>query len=690
VSTITTKIYALADMTTVLATLTSPMGEQWSDVMNDVGSGQFQLQADDPQLSDCALGNVAQFNVDGSPAFSFVIDRRVRASISKPGEEDEGHTVILSGEGIGQILNRWRVTPDLGFEKNPWARTRTFSFASPEFTPDGSWIVPTVIVPQQYATSAHYTGLPDGFWCPAEPWIGPSSGDDDAAPFGYWYAIYYFTLPDDFIVTFGMAVDDRANVFIDGFLLTNIDPNVDPSSGYRSTTVATVRLSSGFHTFAVKVINDLGDVDPGFGEGSTVAGNPTGFILTAWQTDAAGQLIQRLFGTADYADWLILEYPDTAPGMTIGDVVQTLIEEANTDSILTELASWDFGPITDSAGNDWDQLESVTVNDGDSLLDSVRAFAGAYCDWSMAADSVNMHMWRFGERGSSAGVTYDSTNLSWLEYDTIDDGSDVLLVNWSGGQLRYPATGGTRMNSLQIENATRSEAVTLATQQLDLFGGTRVQISASIEPGAGVIPYTDFQVGDTGITLPGETSGTTSQRCVQIDQRTDDIGVPSWMPKFGDIHLVAQARQQLAVKRMAQSSNGSLGGYSTVASPAGPAPKFGTKLNTNETIFNPSDPVSAGSSPLYIPSANANLYAMAVSATTAGSTDTTFELNVDGTDVIVGFGVLPASSTFVLIPMVTSSIYVSYWLRSNLTTVAVNITAVGTGVAGLVFSLRTV
>lgn len=663
------------------------------------------VQNDAPDI--CTKGRIVRVSVDGTPGYSFIVRKRSRRKIAK--SPDLLQTTIVGPE-IGDITREVEVFPELGFGKKPWAHTRTFSFASRQFAPDGSWIVPTVIVPTVISTSFGYTGKPDGFWGLSEPWIGPSSGTDSQAPTGYCYLLYDFTLAADTFVSFAMAADDDALVFLDGFLLAHIDAAVDPTSGYSKATRRSAWLSAGSHRIGVKLINDLfGGIDPGFGAGASTPGNPTGFVMTAWASELQGRLTGRLFGTADYADWKILEYPATPPGMTITQIAGVILGENQTAGYGTDLAPT-FTDTDDTDSNAMEQLEAVTVGNFDKLRKLLDDwYAAGYCEWSVGnpgAATLPFNLWKFGSRGDASSAEYENTgvkattNLASLVEDSTDLAADVFGVEWAGGPpILVPSGGGTRLGYLQTNATTLDEAQKRGAQAVAL-GADKAMHTIAVDPiddGSHLdVPLKHFAIADS-VTVVDPDLG-------DLVLRTNDITLvmgpnrTSWALAVGDL-LVADDER---VRRILQQHTAGANGLAASA-PIGAQPKFGTQQGSSSIRWNPSPP-AVGVGPEETPTNSENIFELKVTPSPAGVTttiDTTFKLWVTDdngatwTDILVdpdtgsaGFlpaGVQPPSKIIPIPDPVPGGLYSVRWVVGGHTHLKLEIVALDAAITGLVF-----
>lgn len=680
-STITQTVHNLgtAGIGTALGTLTQWFDEQTVDTLNDVGHGALKLQLDDSQLSLCTAGRIIRKTVDTTPAFQWVVDHIVSHSLDA--SEEFGEVADISGDGVAQILARAAVQPTRGYGSSPWGPQRTFSFASREFSPDGSWGTATVIGLQR-EDSTYYDGLPAGWPDPNAAWICPSSGDDTEAPIGNWYVIGDFTTAADSLHVIFAGADNRCDLYIDGFRLSRF--GTSDQVGFNQAHRFPVFLTAGDHRIAARVSNLEfdNDTDPGTGEGATLSGNPTAFICSCYPVDSAGRLGALAIHTDD--EWSVLEYPDDPPGMPVTQITGILLDEAQTDGLIPAV-TWDFTDTDFSDSTTADVLETVTLNVGDDLLSVLRGFSAAYCDWTVAPDSLLLSLYPLGGLGTTTAVTYaPGTNLTSLVHDQVYVGTDALLVSWAGGQFRYPSSGGTVLSRFDAGDAsTLSEATSLGSAELSRLGGTRTAYAASIEPaGTSDQPYTGVVVGDT-VNIPNQAGTSVAQRVVQIIGTTDDEGNPVWSPTFRDVLLDVEARLALNARRM---TGAPLGGNSTVASPAGTPPAFGSKIQTSELTFSVPDPITAGTSlKTDGVTSSGNLFqvlAIMNSPNTSGTL--TFEYQVNGTDVLNGTGAMGSGVAMKNFYVDMGSSVFSEWLEGSKTRIDMEVTALGTGGRGLV------
>lgn len=679
-------LYDLADLTTPIRTIDTITALEWRDRINDVPESTLTIQNDADELADLDYGRVLQVRIDDQPVHAFLIEKKSDDHV----EVDTGKQVTkISGRPTVAMMDRGAVAPGLGYDRKPWSTSRTFSFASREFTPDGSWIAASILPIGPGEPGRFY--LPTGFPAADVPGIGPSGGDDfvDGAPIGFYYLIYdpnddgsgLFHLDDDTILVIFSAADDQAEIFADGYQLARYGGgNYDPTgSAFNTTHMSTVFLTAGDHRLAVKAANTDFAGDPGTGGmGATLPGNPTMFLAVGYAADSTGRLLSRVFATGEH--WLILAYPDDPPGMTIGQIAGILLDEAHADGGDLTLVGKDFDDVNDSAGNPWDVLEQVTVQVGDSLLATLQSWALAYCDFAFPPDALTLRMWRYEERGVASGVEYSlaNKNLASQSFDGVDVGTDCLIVSWAGPQFRHPSSGGSRLGYLQTNAKTRAEAAFLAGQVIARQQAQITQVTFAVAPTSSADTPGLVPVGDT-VTVPDQAGGTLEERLMEIAGTFVDRGW-QFAVSVRDVHLSDADRLQLVLQRMA---NGGLGGTAP-SSPADPPPLFGTKINSSEVTFNLTDPPVTGESPDKIPLGSGNLYAVMFTikaGTEEPSIDLTFEMLVDGVDVLGGTGVIPHGTGSLLLPVDPI-----VWVAGN--RLAVNITEAGATCLGMVIEPR--
>lgn len=587
-----------------------------------------------------------------------------------PGNEARMVTTY-SGRGQASMLDRYRIQPTLAAGRSPWARTRSFSAFSPEYDFSG-WDSATAY--EQVGDLAQpKAGLPSGFPAFDVYWIGPAEGDNIEAPYGYWWTQTEFDLVDDSLVRIFYGVDDFADVYIDGFKLSSVSTDRDPTSGFVVAHDAIVYLSAGTHRIGARVVNNFGFGDPGYGEGTTLFGNPTCLALVGYLVNLGGQLGDRVVETS--SAWKILSYPDDPPGMTDPEVLAVLVAES--------IALGADPEVQLSVSGTWLPQETITVRVGDPILKHLddRVDAAAF-DWEFYFSGQTPVLQILTLPYGNSGVEYTTANgnLRGLESSAVDAGTDSLLVAWDGGYVLVPDGGGERMGYLETRAATVGEAkavgasVLAKEQQPERIRADVLPTSLDDLPGWNAYPGYTVTVGAHVDELLWAWSFDWS------DAHSGD-------PQFGiEVKDKIKDREEQIESMLRRAAGGQMGG-SAPSAPGAEPPELDTKINARDITFqahrDDAGDYPTGVSDAKRPAANGNLYAVAATATGAASTDTEFELLVNGVDVLGGAGVLPAGDDYVLIP-VDPLVFV----YAGSSAIQANLITVGTGLDGLLIEPR--
>lgn len=667
------EVRALGTLGTAGTAVTTPTTFEWDDPQHSGGSFKLAVQ-NDLVPGALTVDKAIVATLAGTAAFTVVVEDSEAVELA-PGE-DGAKVTTYTGRMLRTILDRGRVFPTLGYDRLPFADSRTFSFASLEYTPTG-WGTATVLNLQS-ESSTYYDGLPTGWPDPNAAWVCPSVDTDSTGHEGHWYLIGDFTLAADATLVFFMAADNKASVFLDGLALTQFGTDL----GFNETHRATVFASAGNHRIGVKVSNFLdGGADPPFGMGSALSGDPTAFLLSCYTVDGTGQLGPLVIHTD--ALWSILEYPSSPPGMTAMQAFGIMVAENQADGLLPDLVL-DPSDTLDSNGNDWDTFEFITVDVGRSLFDVAVEWAVTYWDWDIPGPTdQTFYAWRWQERGTASGVSYTATTNP--ETSTLDRQrrlkaaaiADALIVRWAGGQLREPTSGGDKLGFIKLGRAASTdEARRVAAQWLAVYGIVQTMLACDVCPtGTGDVPYLDLIHGDT------VTTGSDLERAVRFAGELTDNGAEiSVFTK--DLILAVEDRLDLAIRRM---NDGTLGGTAP-ASPALEPPVFASKIQSSELTFSVPDPLATGMSmKTDAVSSSGNLFqvlAILNAASSSGTTD--FEYLVGGVDVLNGAGSLGVGVDMATFYVDLGSSQFTQWLQGGVSRIDLNVTAVGTDAAGLV------
>lgn len=657
-------------------------GFDYNVAPNAEGSGSLTLPYGQ-SLAPLAKGNVIVVRHDGVPVHSWVIDAHREHPIAIGLEAAQLSQV--TGLGLAGLLSRYLHRDTLGFDKSPWARTRTWSAFVPQYTGWSSWGFATpygdTLTPTPY-----WDGLPDGFPALNVQRVGPSEGDTSSAPQGYWWyldpagEVGSITLGARSLCSFFVSADNLASFHVGGFTLGRIDPGADYMKGFRTTTRFDVVLDAGTHPVGFKVVNvPFGGGDPGYGEGPELSGNPTFALGVGFTSDGAGRFLERIWETSSAGR--LLAYPDDPPGMTLPEIVEAIIEENWLDGIL---------PLFDVETNgSFPELESVTEDCNLTLLEMLRDqwAPGGLCDWHVPPTQLKVQLWPSGTRGTAQDVTYEVNSASPMESSlldlsiySIDEDTDCLRVGWQGGSIRVPASGGSRMAGINTDAETPGEARIIG--EAVLSGDAQPeQYSALIAPvGDNDVPGVDFDCGDS-IAIAGSRE-TVVGWGGRLDVGASIVG-HSVIVK--NRILDEEERLDEVVRRAAPGQKAD-----APTSPASAPPELGTSVRSAPLKFSlqradGSTTYPAGLVPIVERSTiGTNVYGFDIEVTELPSGSVSIRLWIDGFPA--GDGTLSSPDLVVTVP--TSGDH-GWWLTGGITPVQVEILSAAAVVDGLQVTART-
>lgn len=619
---------------------------------------------------------VVQVLFDGTVADAMLLEAEQTIEVAEG--EEPGMPTIYNGRGLAGLLDRYPFRPQLGYNRQPYSDRVSFSaFHSAYADHLSSPWEDAIEIADVGGVSARYTGLPNGYPHFEGVWIGVPGTDDLEAPVGRWWWLDDVTFPEDQLVAWFTAGDNRYRLFAGGLQVAEVSNDRDTHSGFAESHLTILFFTAGTYRIGGLVVNpDSTNEDPPDGEGAVITGNPTAFTGHMRDIDGRGALGAVLWETS--TDARVLGFPDNPPGMTIPEILAVVLDEADDDGVDPLFTLADHGSF--------DEIETVTVDRKDNLLKVLRDdWADIYCDWHVPPDALELHVWPPGDRGSASGVTYETdddpnaANLLYLESAKLDDGTDYLIVDWLGGPpFRHPSSGGTRPGRLSTKATSRREAELVATYVLSQPDQPE-QVKVRIAPAGGDVPGVDLDNGDTCAT--GSHSG---QRVLEWSWSIQDDFAGE--PTFGLIvnHLIPTDESRIG-KRV-RALTGSDQGAQAPATAVLPPDRFGSTIRSSDVTFRPLPPYVPGPADVEKrPVGSGNIYAVAVTAKTAGSSNTEFEFLVNGTDILAGAGVLPTGSLFALIPVDTPGVI---YVDGNGSRMTVDLTTVGSGVDGLLFEPR--
>jgi hypothetical protein len=536
-------VYGHSDPTVPLEVLSARITPSYLEELKGPGGGNIVLSIYDPKVSIdptlVAYRNVLKIKVAGKVVGAMLVGKKTSVIIDS---SSDAEVYQVSGEGLRTWLNGADVYPSGGLKKTSFDQ-RAFNFASEQgewYDPD-QWVLPTNVVawgdvegsPWRYAPA----NWPD---VPLAQWVW-SSDSKSSAPAGDNFFRYEFDVATEFTYSFFLAADDQYSVYIDGQLVSQSDPN---TSAFTEVERIDTVLAVGHHVIGVRVTNNT--------EG------PAAFIAALFYygdpaVPSAATLVSYTGKAGDTA-WKVAGYPDPLPGWSPGEIVHTLLEEAETRGVRFPL--WltpTFTATEDSYGNAWDRSLDWSFGVGDSLSSVIAKLEELVCDVWIDPDTLELNM--AAERGVDRSVyQYDvdgitvvgspilfekGKNLGPSSIDGVSEIVNSLIVSTADGYLEVQDESDSISEYGRIEglldtgvSSGVSEAVADAvfTQKANPEEGA----SYTIIPIPGSIPFVDFAVGDW-VLAPNALGVPVKRRVMSISVEEDEAGNPSYAVEFDTI-----------------------------------------------------------------------------------------------------------------------------------------------------------
>lgn len=489
---ITARVYSGDAPATLIAALDDRIAPQWLDELNDTGSGSVQVHVDDPVLASnpgiLDYDNIVRFALDGVDRFAFIIEPD--DDPLAPASEKAGRLRKVSGRGVLALLEAAIVYPEAQVEGS-LARQRPFDWTAIVYD-DATWVTATqlyLVDASPYAYAFFPSEWPDplAYWI----WSRANSALPNPQPVGTCYFRKEFTLASAKTVGIFASADDTFRVWLDGEVVFENLSNTGTT--HHETLRADKMLAAGSHQLAVEAVNlDL----PNY---------YAGIILSIFELTAEGQPGTNIVRTNN--TWLALDYPTDVPGMTPGEILRILVEEAQTRGTLDGV-TLDFDDDLDSNGNAWSSEPDIALDIGTDLLNVILTFVEQFVDVEMTptyelkvynklglgADltgSVNLEVGEDFEELNSAGA--GALTNAILARDTIGE----LTQREDTASLAVRKRKETYLELALAPNMTRAQA--MCDEVFTEHGHPVRHVSGRVTKASG--PYTVYTRGDT-ILMP--------------------------------------------------------------------------------------------------------------------------------------------------------------------------------------------
>lgn len=538
------------------------------------GAGSFKVSKTDPRvLATPTLLDYRKFvkiRMNGIVVGAFIIQNKKTVIVGEGEEADEMWEV--SGEGLRSWSRDAAVYPSKGLQANS-ADTRYFNFA----TEQGSWYKSAqwtnAVVSWTWNQSGNWYGTAPANWpdAPSAKWIWDRSGPY-AMPQGYVYFRREFTAASDASYSLFIAVDDAAEVYVDGELLLTTAEHA-----WQDTNRIDMDLKAGAHVIGIKAYNYMSTGPGGLLAALFTFGDPL------VPTSATLVLVSD-------TQWKVQGYPAIEPGWNMGDLLVTLITEAKNRGVRwANNVTVSFTTTTDSAGQAWADPVPWSFSVGASYEEVISAVEEMGCDIWLDPNTLTLNAYK--KRGvdrSLQGTTPDSAiifrpglNLLSGEETGQAEIANTLILHASDGwseNAYSDTTSLTKYGRVETQMATQLTNKGAAPLIQEVFRTKALpEKSATFEilPIAGMTPFVDFNVGDT-ISAPTDVPGLfDARRIMSIAFAEDDAtGLPQFSLEFDTIFKDRQDELEKWMSRLANSS--AIGGGFTNSSTLPPTAVQGT------------------------------------------------------------------------------------------------------------------
>lgn len=402
-------LYHRPNINTLIAPLDNALGHTFQDRLKEVGQGSIELMNDDPDLAhvwdyECAV----RYEIHGRAAYTMLVNEIEHVAIAEGEEHDE--RTRLAGRAHISVLEEAVVYPSAGVDHKPYTDQRRFDWTAMDFY-DAHWQRSHGIVgftEESYWTLANIEAWPD----PGAQWMWAPGSDGEWAEPGPCYFRFVVDVPEGAtdLVCYA-CFDDIGKVYVDGELIIEGEFGMNPMITGNPNDAMDVyegytEVTPGLHIVAIRCDNGI-DI-----EGDRTL-NPGGVLFTCYAT--AGNDDARV-GPLIHSDsnWACLPYPPVEPGMTPGEVIRHVVDEAQRTYRVGHMpprgaipeVRLGFDDHFDSAGNPWPVTTGVSTKIGTNYWTFIcEEMASTYIDCWMGPGDFTLYAYVKGEKGQERNVT---------------------------------------------------------------------------------------------------------------------------------------------------------------------------------------------------------------------------------------------------------------------------------------------
>lgn len=559
-------VYSYEDPFTPLDVIPERTQLKCLDEIGGPGGGSFRIFRNDPKLTETPnlieYENIFKVSLDGRVVGAFIKGAETTDFLNQ--NERSGEYIESSGEGLRAWFHGATVQPYGGLRSDS-ADARVFSFASEQgswYIP-ADWVTPTVIQDYNMDPNPGPFGTAPADWpdAPAAKWIWgeANNGTTDPATEGLNYFRYEFdvsglTGADNFSVF--VSAKDQFQVFMDGQQI--IEAKEDDA--YSKTWRADFQLTNGHHILAVKVLSK------GTGASAMIAA-----LFKAG--DATAGTEAELLTVSNTTGWKVNAYPDPAPGWSPGEIMLTLLEEAEARGIrFPTYLSPTFTATHDSDGAEWPRQLDWSFDIGTEYIDVIEKLEELVCDVWINPANYELNM--YAERGTHLDVQTEAVepvkfeiakNVTRAQAEGTSEIKNTLIMRTEDG-WQTVADGLSdsiekygRREGFVATGASQAVSGDLAQRIFEKKGKPSVSATYDVIDVDGARPFLDFGAGDW-VLAPSERDETIleTRRTMSLSvSENDENGLPEFAIEFDTI---AQDLARRFDRWLKTTSDGTLGG----------------------------------------------------------------------------------------------------------------------------------
>lgn len=551
-----------SDGTTLIAPVGNVVNVTALEELEGQGGGTLTIAADNPSLvahpTLLAYRNVVKVRIDGTIVAAWLIKNRAQTVVGTGGQADE--QVTVSGPGLLAWMDDAVLHSE--FQAPFSAGTRWFNWGAKrgDWYDASEWGAPHKLWKrggEDFTDRRNPFRRKPRHWPKTGTrkawWIWDRRHADQTAPRGFVYFRRHLTVAADGTdYTLYATANNRLRVLLDGEPLMNIRER----KAYKRTYEVDVTLDAGLHVFAFRAYNR-----------ASFAGFIAALMLAPADDEDEDDDGTLEFRTGSGDGWHVLGYPDTAPGWTPGEVVSTIMDEADDRGVPPfAVLTKGFSHTVDSDTVAWTKRQwsfDVGATYWD-VLDSMRQSHGVNAAIDPATLALDLFKVRGTDRSASVVATA-AANVQNLEEQVEAALANALLIatddQWDTAEDSASiATYGRIEAFIDLSQMPTASAATVAAAILTKNAIPVEGVTCTFEPTAASTPWADFGVGDT-IALSTGGGGHTPRKVISIAVAADADNIPTWT-----VELDAVTRDQLdRLQRIIDADRtriGTLGGRS--------------------------------------------------------------------------------------------------------------------------------